>query len=296
MLAMNLKSKLEEIDKSIEGVMGAAFKNLDTGEEILWNGDKPFYFASVVKIPILVELFRQIDKGKIDLDDKLEMGKSTVVPGSGVLKLLTPGLEMTVRDLTTLMMVISDNTATDMILDLVGKERVKTTMRELGLERTEIRTSIRDLLFDLVGLKAVEPEDRTVDLYRDMTKPDKVKELKRGKTSEIDNYTTPREMMFLLEKIYKKEAASGQSCEKMIDIMKNCQTGYNRILKYLPREKVEVAHKTGSLRDVKNDVGIVFPEEKSPYIICVFTKDQIDSTAGEEAIAEASKAAYEYMG
>lgn len=293
---MNLKLKLEEIDKSIEGVMGAAFKKLDTGEEVLWNGDEPFYFASVVKVPILVELFRQIDNGKINLDDKLEMGKSAVVPGSGILKLLTPGLEMSVRDLTTLMMVISDNTATDMILDLVGKERVKKTIRELGLEKTEIRTSIRDLLFDLVGLKDVELEDRTIDLYREMTKPEKVKELKRGKTSEIDNYTTPREMMFLLEKIYKKEAASGQSCESIIDIMKNCQTGYNRILKYLPREEVEVAHKTGSLRDVKNDVGIVFPKDKRPYIICVFTKDQIDSTAGEEAIAETSKAAYEYVG
>jgi beta-lactamase class A len=107
-------------------------------------------------------------------------------------------------------------------------------------------------------------------------------------------------MMRLLEKIHGGEAASRDSCDEILALMKRCQTGGNRILKYLPRDKVEVAHKTGTVKGVVNDVGIVYPKDKDPYIVCVFTKGIASCEEGwefvedgEEAIAKVSKAAYE---
>ncbi len=119
---MNLKSKLEGIEKEFEGTIGIAVKNLGTGEEAIVNGDIIFPLASVFKIPVIATLYRQVDAGNISLDANIEMTDYSRVPGSGVLKELSSGLEMTVRDYRTLMMMISDNTATDMVVDLLGKE------------------------------------------------------------------------------------------------------------------------------------------------------------------------------
>jgi len=292
---MNIKVEVKNMAQGLKGTFGLAIKNMVTGEEILWNEDEGFPFASVVKVNLLVELFRQVDEGKIRLDDKLIMSELIKAPGSGILQLLTPGLEMSVKDTSSLMMLISDNTATDMIFNRIGKNNVIRTMQELGLKRTIIRTTIRDLLFDLVGLKDIDPKKRTVDLYNEMTKPEKLVDLKREKPLDIDNYTTPRDMMVLLEKIYKGEAASKNSCNEIVELMKKCHTGGNRIIKYLPKDDVKVAHKTGSLRGVVNDVGIVFPKEGEPYTICCFVKELSDSSDGEDIIANISKLAYTYF-
>jgi len=296
---MDLKFNLEEIEKDFEGTLGITAKNLGTGEEAIVNGDIIFPLASVFKIPVIVTLYRQVDAGNISLDDKIEMTDYARVPGSGVLKELSPGHEMTIRDYRTLMMLISDNTATDMVVDLLGKENINNTMIELGLKDTRI-TTCREILFSFLGLVDVEPNEWTIELWNETIKKMrdecyKPPEKPRRKT---DNVTTPNEMMKLLEKIYKGEAASKGSCDEIIELMKKCQTGKNRISKYLPRDEVKIAHKTGTIKGVANDVGIVFPKEKEPYIICVFTKDiegepEIYVPIGEKAIATASKIIYD---
>jgi len=300
---MDLKSSIEEIPKDLEVTLGVAVKNLETDEEVIVNGDTVFPLASVFKIPVTVTLHRMIDAGNIKLEDKMKLTDYAKVPGSGVLKELTQYLEMNVGDYRTLMMIISDNTATDMIIDLLGKENINNAMLEFGLKETRISTC-RDILFELVGLSDVDPKDMTIELWnealkkiRDKTTSQPSKESKM----EIDNVSTPREMMMLLEKIYKGEAASRGSCNEIVELMKKCQTGENRIWKYLPRDRVDIAHKTGTVNSVVNDVGIVFPKWKAPYILCVFTKDIVNEenreivAIGEETIAKVSKIAYEYF-
>jgi len=282
---MGLKEKIEEVAEGLEGTLGVAVKHLGTGEEVLINGDDFFPLASALKVPVLITLYRQVDEGKISLDEKLVMTEDAKVPGGGILQHLTPGLEMVVRDYVTLMMMISDNTATVMVVDLVGRENINETMRRLGLE-TNIMVS-RERFH---GKVLQSSQDRELQLV---------------------NMMTPRGMMALLEKLYRGEAASRSSCDDIIDLMKRCQTGENRLRKYLPRDEVEVADKTGTMAIRKTgtvggpkpgivyaaviDVGIVFPKERGPYIICGFGKDLSENDDGEEAIATVSKFVYEHF-
>ena len=307
---MGLKEQIVEVADGLRGTLGVAVKNLETGEETTVNGDEVFQLASVFKVPVIVTLYRQADAGEIDLDERVEMTDYARVPGSGIIKELTPGLKLTIRDYRTLMMMISDNTATDMVVGLVGKERVNDAMLELGLRNTKISTC-RDLLFELAGMGDVDPEKRTIQLFYETMK--KMQEGKIGRPRKMemekDNFSTPVDMMTLLEKIYRGEAASETGCEEIIALMKRCQTGENRIWKHLPRDRVEVAHKTGTVMGVVNDVGVVFPKDGDPYILCAFTKNLVgedvrsltpkeisEGTArGEEAIAKVSRIVYDYF-
>lgn len=291
---MSLKEKIIEAFVGLEGTIGVAVKHLETGEEFLIEGDTLFPMASVFKVPVIITLYKQVEEGKINLDEKIEMTDYARVPGSGLLKQLTPGLGMPVRDYRTLMMIISDNTATDMIVNLVGKENVNETMRKLGLKKTRIMTC-REILFELAGLGDIPPEDRTIERFNKRVRRRRPDRGSQRVERKWDNVSTPRDMMLLLEKICKGEATSRSSCDEIIDLMKRCQTGRNRIWKYLPRGEVEVAHKTGTVRGVVNDVGIVFPHEKEPYILCCFTKELSANSDGEEAIATVSKIAYEHF-
>jgi beta-lactamase class A len=289
---MSLRERIEKVSNDLKGTLGVALKYLATGEEVVINGDILFPLASVFKAPVIVTLYRRVEEGKIGLDEKAQMTAFSRVPGSGVLKELTPGLEMSVRDYRSLMMLISDNTATDMIVDLVGKENVNQTMLKLGLEKTNI-TTCREILFDLGGLADLPYEDRTIERYNQemsQTSSDRPP-IEHDETRGV---TTPKEMLDLLEKIYRVQAASRSSCDEIIDLMKRCQTGENRIRKYLPRDLVKVAHKTGTVRGVVNDAGIIYPQGKEPYILSCFTKGLRENSEGEEAIANVSKIAYDY--
>jgi beta-lactamase class A len=307
---LSLKERIEEVAEGLRGTLGVAMKNLGTGEKVLVKGNTLFQLASVFKVPVIVTLYRQADAGKINLDDYIEMTDYARVPGSGVLRELTPGLKLKVRDYRTLMMMISDNTATDTIVNLVGKENVNDTMLKLGLQKTKI-SSCRDILFEFIGLGDIAPENRTIQLWEETMKKmlERVPSRPPRVKGKADNVSTPGEMMMLLEMIYKGEAASKGACDEIIGLMKKCQTGENRIWKYLPREKVELAHKTGTVRGVVNDSGIVFPKNGDPYIICAFAKDLVGkgpesmtsqamaeaTTNGEEAIAKVSKIVYEHF-
>jgi len=138
---LSLKDEIIEITHGLEGTIGIAVKHLQTGEEVLVEGDTLFPTASVFKLPLLVELYRQVEEGHISLDQRLVMTEEAKVPGSGILRELSPGLEMKVRDYITLMMMLSDNTATDMLLDLVGIENVDKNLRRMGFDKTRVVAS-----------------------------------------------------------------------------------------------------------------------------------------------------------
>jgi beta-lactamase class A len=135
-----LHRTLDSIAAAHRGVVGYAVHNLDTGERLALRGDEPFPTASLIKVPILVTLFDLVEKGEIALDDRIRVLKIDKVPGSGVLQFLHDGIEITVRDAAWLMVTVSDNTATNLLLDKVAIRRVWQKMEALGLPRTKVHS------------------------------------------------------------------------------------------------------------------------------------------------------------
>jgi len=289
---MTLIERIGEAEEGFEGVLGVAVKHLGTGEEASLRGDELFPTASVFKVPVIVELFRQVEAGRLSLEERIALRDIDKVPGSGILKELTEGLEVSVRDLASLMMILSDNTATDLIVESVGMDNVNSTLRELGLERTVVVADCRDILFDLVGLPDGE---KTIEVYEERAEEG----VEGGSWSlgvERNDVTTPNEMGRLLEMIVNGEAAGRESCDAILEIMARCQTGAYRIPKYLPSREVRLFRKTGSLPGIRNDVGVVtIKDTGESYIIACFTKEATDVHAAEESIAQTSRNVYEYF-
>ncbi|RIE10818.1 serine hydrolase [Candidatus Cryosericum odellii] len=243
---LNTLRRILEYSQRVD--VGIGFKDLKDGTEIFYNGEKEFPLASVFKIPVLMTLYKQQELGILSIDDYYTIEEKDITrdtekeEGSGVIKELKPGVKMTLRDIAILMMIISDNNATDIIIKLVGKENIKKTLEAIGVTNTIASVTTKDLVFS--------------------KKPLNVKE---------SNYSTPRDMIKILESIYKNTYLTRESCDGILDIMKKCQTGLNRIKKYLPFG-VKIAHKTGSLSgpiNVVNDSGIIFTRQKD-YVLSVF--------------------------
>ncbi len=292
---MVLKDIVRRAGEGFEGKLGISVKHLGTGEAASLNGGDLFPTASVFKVPVIVELYRRVEAGTLSLEDKIMLREREKIPGSGILKELSEGLELTVRDLTELMMILSDNTATDILTEIVGKENVNATLRDLGLSKTRVVVDCRDILFDLVGLGGIPDEEKTVELFDERSRT--VTEEASWSLGVIENnVTTPNEMLRLLEMIVNGKAAGRESCDAILETMGRCQTGQYRIIKHLPKEKVDFAHKTGSLPGIRNDVGIVTVREIGErYIISCFTMGAADNYAAEEAIASVSKEIFEYF-
>jgi len=292
---MTLDEALKEAAEGFKGVLGVSVKHLGTGEEASYNGDRLFPTASVFKVPVLVEFYRQAERGALSLDQQVVLTERDKVPGSGVLKELSEGLSVSLRDLLSLMMMVSDNTATDLIAGRVGFDNVNKTLDELGLQKTRVQKYCREILFDLVGVNDTPLEDMTIDLFGELSEDGEYD----GSWSlgvEDNDVTTPNEMTRLLELIVNGEAAGRESCDEILAIMGKCQTGQYRIPKYLPKKEVVLQRKTGSLPGIRNDVAVVTVKSSdTKYILSCFTMDSEDVYEAEETIAEVSRGVYEHF-
>ena len=289
----DLEDYIHREASELEGTIGIAIKSLETGEQILLNADMIFPTASVFKIPVLVELYKQVGEGKLGLDDIVQVTNYSKIDGSGVLKELHSGLEVTVHDLATLMIIVSDNTATDLILDLIGIDNINRTLAEIGLTKTKVFMSTRDLIFDIVGLGKLEPEKRLIHVARESIQRYSIDLSAKSLGDEGNDVSTPFEMMALLEKIFRAQILDQRACEGMLNILKRCQH-FNAIPLFLPEGKAIVAHKTGNLPGIRNDVGIIYPQDDSPpFIVTALTRRLRRGVDGDMAIARISKAAFE---
>jgi beta-lactamase class A len=292
---MTLEEVLKRPAEGFEGVLGVSVKHLGTGESANLNGDRLFPTASVFKVPVLVEFYRQAELGVLSPDQQVVLTELDKVPGSGVLKELSEGLSVSLRDLLSLMMMVSDNTATDLIAGRVGFDNVNAMLDEFGLHRTRVVRYCREILFDLVGVNDLPLEEMTIGLFREVSEARDY----GGSWSlgvEDNDVTTPNEMNSLLEMIVNGEAASRESCDEILALMGKCQTGQYRIPKYLPTKELVLQRKTGSLPGIRNDVAVVTVKETSErYVISCFTMEAEDLYEAEEAIAQVSRAVYEYF-
>lgn len=278
----------------LSGPVGMKVKVFATGLELDWNPDEMFPTASTLKIPLLYEAFRQSDAGDLDLSERVTLLHKDRVPGSGVYQYLDEGLTPTLRDLAELMITVSDNWATDILFDRLGKDRVNTMLAEVGMTNSALPYTIRELF---CALAEIDPTDDAVtwDFLREYLKTYEPKADNPGMVADLNNdVTTPNDMVRLLERIHLGEGLSADSQAEVIDILKH--QNFTAIIPYrLPTGiGIETAHKTGSLRGVKNDTGIVYSPDLT-YAIAFYSKGQEDVPAVVDAMSFASRWVWDFL-
>lgn len=280
---LKTRAELEAFAKSqaagIKGRVGVYVKHIESGETLGVRENELFQLASVFKIPVLFTLFKQVSLGKLSLDDRVMFAENMKTYGSGLLTAMKPGLNLSVQDLAVLMMARSDNTATDILFQMVGRESVAAYMKELGLKDTTIDYDTRELILAYLGL---DPSNRlTIAELNNLPESvwaDKAR-LERQKAFETSphNTSTPREVGLLLEKCVRGEVVDKETSDRILEVMKH-HTGAEIILRYLPMS-VEIARKGGSLaRNGENtvllDAGVVWlPAGAGTLVICLFGND-----------------------
>jgi beta-lactamase class A len=255
-LWQKLESQIQEIDQHLDGVMGIAIEDLTTGDHFFLHENEVFAQASSIKITVLANLYLEAQQGKLKLTDPYTVQSSDLVPDSDIMNGLTPGVtRVTLRDLATMMVTVSDNSATNVLIDRVGMQNVNAMLDSLGLSHTRLRRKMMDL-----------------------------QAAKEGR----ENISTPREMMQLLDAIYHGKVLNKESTA---DFFKMLSTGK---ASFIPRDlppDLKVANKPGELEAVRNDSGIVFVEGR-PYVICVMTGYLRNERDGEDAISKVSLATW----
>jgi|Deesub1362B_J571_1020462.scaffolds.fasta_scaffold00002_192 beta-lactamase class A len=299
-----LKGQIEEVIRTIQGEVGVAIKYLKTGEELNINGETPFPMASVFKVPILVEVMAQIKEGRFSLDDEISLQPADLHLGSGLLNdLQAPGIKLSVRNLIYLMMLISDNSATDILLTKVGPDKVNQRLRTLGIEGITVNRTCQHLILDYLGLDYSQLQGLSLEEVVERLKEAQQKnpagvEQARRKFSQIpQDQSTPRAMARLLELIFTKQILDEASCDFIIKVMLRCQTGERRLKGDLPAS-VQVAHKTGTIGGTVNDAGVIFlPYNRGQVVIVVFTKntDNEKTEDVERVIAQIARFVYDYF-
>jgi beta-lactamase class A len=256
-LRQKLQADLDDIAARLDGVMGYSIVDLTAGTRIERLPGEVFATASTIKLAILYEMFKQAEEGTLRLDDVRPLRRAQAVGGSGVLGQLSAP-SMPLIDYATLMVVLSDNTATNVLIEAVGMDSVNARMSSLGLARTSLRRKMMD------GAAA-----------------------RRGD----ENISTPTEIARLLELIYRGEGLTPAHKDQLIAILSKPKS--TPIHRGIP-PGIRVASKSGTLEGIQADAGIVYVADR-PYVFCVMTGYLKDAASGEAAIASASEAAYGYF-
>lgn len=298
-----LNQELERIAKLAKGKVGLSAVHLESGKQISMNLQERFPMASTVKVAIAVELLTKIEKGELSLRTMVDLKPSDLHPGSGTLETLfaKPGVQLSVENLLELMMVISDNSATDILLNLVGGvEPVRARLKALGIEGMSVDRTIVQLIADLEGVTLPPMEQWTVGFY-DKLGEAATPEIRRAAALKLEqdprDTSTPAAMVNLLTQIYQAKALKPESRDLLLAVMERCRGGLARIKGYLPPETV-VAHKTGSLNSsATDDVGIItLPGDAGHIAIAVFITSSSQPLAErEQTIAHLSRTVYDYF-
>ncbi len=298
-----LEEEWRRLEPLSGGRLGLAAVHLETGRTAYLHPDERFPMASTYKVPIAVELLRRVDEGEFGLDRMVDIEPSDLSPGSGVISRLLddPGVSLSIRNLLELMLLVSDNSATDICLRTAGgSERVTERMAELGVEGIQVGRSTADLITNYVGAENLPPRGERVratytEHYEQV--PDEDRERARA-AFEADrrDTATPRGMAELLVRIWKGEGLAAESRGLLLDIMERCETGAGRLKGRLPQGTV-VAHKTGTIGRTTNDVGIItLPSGAGHLVVAAFVEESDEPVpVREKAIAEAARAAHDYF-
>ena len=228
-----LDSQVKTLTESFKGKVSLFAKNLDTGETYALNPDERVRTASTIKIAVMIETFARVAEGKIKWTDEVVLTKEKKVSGSGILNELSDGLHLTLRDAVNLMMILSDNTATNLVIDVVTTDAVNARMESLGFKNIKIMRRVGSGGESVAGK---DPENKKFGL----------------------GMATPREMVLVMEKLERGEIVSPAVSKEMIDLMKREQ-GRNAIGRSL--SSVPMASKYGALDRLRSAVGILYTKK-----------------------------------
>jgi beta-lactamase class A len=305
----SLEMRLRQVRDTVDGRMAIYVENVATGERVAIDADSSYETFSVIKVPLMATVLEAARQERFSLDDRITLSAEHRRIPSGVLYALDPGLTPTVRDLITLMIVISDNEATDVLGDLVGREEVTSFMRRLGLPNTLLRFS--DLEWDRLWLSRLDLSyrdaggDRTTRFPFAKYDSAAVSEAFRAVIEDTGLFfgrSTARETGTLFSLMARGELVSREASELMVSILKRQQVD-DRFPRYLGSD-VEVAHKTGDGQPwVANDAGILFVKG-TPIVLVVFaghhrgTTEELHDAEGRIAaiVADHFRAAAEPSG
>ena len=292
-------TQLRSIDDALIGRLGIAAIPIgsDTSNSVSWQDQEYYPTASTMKVPLLVALMARVVEGDIDLDARIEVKQEHMRPGGGVLRTFQPGFALTVRDLATIMIIVSDNTATDLIFGLVGMGSVNAMMRSLGLDQINVVLDARDILYDVVGLERKEVDRlgsaraieeffrrRRLSIYN----PDTI----AGVSDIRNDVAFPSDMARLMAMIYAESILTPPACREIERIMK-LQQHRHMTPRLLPKA-TETATKAGGVETARADVGLVYLDGLT-YAFCGMAKEVQSEAEAETAIAHASRAVYDHF-
>jgi beta-lactamase class A len=265
LLWQKLEGTVQQVNRDLDGTMGVAILDLTDGRVFQQNQNNLFATASSIKVAILAELYRQEQQseagvgGKAKLSDMYTVDAHDLVDGSAIMSGLTPGVtRVTNRDLATFMVAVSDNSATNVLIDRVGMQNVNALLDSLGLHQTRLQRKMMD-----------------------------VKAAQEGR----ENIATPGEMMTLMTALYQNKVLNKKLTEDFFKVLGTPKA--SDIPRYIP-EDVVCANKPGELEGVRNDLGIVFVPNR-PFVIVVMTAYLKHEREGDDAIAKIAGASYEYF-
>jgi len=255
-LWMKLEKSILDIDRNLDGVMGVAIVDLTDGHKYLLHANDVYPQASSIKICVLAELYRQAQQGKLKLTDLYTVNAADLVQDSDIMGGLTPGVtQVTLRDLATMMVAVSDNSATNVLIDRIGMDNVNAFLKAQGLRDTRLRRKMMDLNAAAEGR---------------------------------ENVSTPNEMLNLLQALYRGEILNKEMTGDFFKVLSTHKDSW--IPRNLP-DDLKIADKPGALEGVRNDSGVIFVD-KRPYVLCVMTTYLHRERDGEEAISNISLAAW----
>lgn len=260
--AGSLQQQLQAMAAAYPGHVALYAHNLSSGEVVSLDPDRPVPTASVIKLALMLEAYAQVKAGRLTLATPLQLTAANQVPGSGVLHLLTPGLRLSLQDAITLMITLSDNAATNMVIDAVGLAPTNARMAAMGLKNT--------YFYKKVFQPATGPM------------PADQPQFGLGKT-------TAREMAAVMESIYRCDLGDRALCLDMVTTLRNQQ--YRAMLpRFLDGGAASdglspIADKIGALDAVRNDVALVYTRS-GPVVISIFTYDNPDHSWTPENQAE----------
>lgn len=300
---LRLEKEIARLAPPSGGTVGVGVIHIETGREVFLNADERFPMASSYKVPIAIQLLTKVDRSEISLQKMIEIEEEDLHPGSGTLSELfdDPGVILSLRNYLELMLLISDNSATDIVLRAAGgSDAVNARMQELGITGINVDRPTVELIGDFIGIKELPPGGKvTPSAFRALSRAVSQQEREEASNAfDVDprDTATPRAMASLLARLWQGELLSPESTELLLDIMRRSTTGRERIKGVLPPFAM-VAHKTGTIGGTTNDVGIIeLPHNAGHVVVAIFVKESSrEVETRERVIAHIARAVHDYF-
>ena len=293
----SIAQKIEKITQGLVGRLGVAAQELSSGLNVSINGDETFCMASAYKVAIASKVMDLVDKGELSLDQMVDVPQDMYVAGEVAIaeRFPHPGVQFSLANLIYPMITESDNTATDVCMGLAGGPAAVTeNLRRLGITDFRVDRTVREILMDFYGLPAVTPEAVVEAISNNPALVPAQVDPNPDFEADPRDHTTPNAYLKLLLAIDGGTAMSAESRKFLLGVMSRTRTGAGRLRGMLPKG-TPVAHKTGTVGGVANDVGYITLPDGRRFAIAVFTNSsETPASDRERAIAEIARSLFDY--